>query len=707
MTGLPRTEQPRGPERLFVLKEGDSFLVADHFGDLGGQEDGLFRNDTRVLSRWRLRVGGQRPALLSSAVSQDNVFFTAHLSNHPLSMLGEPDTPQGVIHIERKRLLWEGRLLERLSLVNFADEPASVPLDVEFAADFRDMFEVRGQRRAQRGELLDAELGPQSVTLRYQGLDAQLRCAAISFSQPPGQLDEQHATFVVDLAARAEWELFVEIGPSPCEPNRTRFRQAAAQARRSMRRRRRRGAQIKTSGRLFQAWLDNSRADLALLTTELPTGPYPYAGIPWFSTPFGRDAIITALQVLWLDPALGRGVLAYLARHQAREHSSFRDSAPGKIMHETRQGEMSAVNELPFGRYYGGVDTTPLFIVLAGAYARRTADRAFIESIWPALESAARWMDEQAARHPSGLLGYARGEDSGLINQGWKDSHDSVFHADGSTPEGPIALVEVQGYAYRAYREMAEMAAERGLSERAVEWQAKAERLREAVEQHFWLAQAGFYALALDGTGRACQVQASNAGHLLYCGLPDAERGRATAQKLLSRAFNSGWGIRTLVPDAARFNPMSYHNGSIWPHDMALCAAGLARYGERQGVVRLLGGLFEAASHFGMRLPELFCGFERAPGEAPIAYPVACLPQAWAAGSVFMLLQACLGVSIDARQGQVSVERPHLPAGIDQLQLRGLRVGDGQLDLSFQRLGARTLVFGDRREGPVRLIIEQ
>ncbi len=707
MTSAPQTDQPRGPERLFVLKEGDSFLVADHFGDLGGQEDGLFRNDTRVLSRWRLRVGGQRPALLSSAVSQDNVFFTAHLSNQPLPVLGEPDTAQGVIHIERKRLLWEGRLLEQLSLVNFADEPASVPLDFEFAADFRDMFEVRGQRRAHRGELLDAELGQQSVTLRYQGLDDQLRCAAISFSQLPGQLDEQHARFVVDLAARAKWELFVEIGQALCEPNRTRFRQAAALARRSMRRRRRRGAQVKTSGRLFQAWLDKSRADLALLTTELPTGPYPYAGIPWFSTPFGRDAIITALQMLWLDPSLARGVLAYLARHQAREHSSFRDSAPGKIMHETRQGEMSAVNELPFGRYYGGVDTTPLFIVLAGAYARRTADRAFIESIWPALESAVSWMDEQAAGHPSGLLGYARGEDSGLINQGWKDSHDSVFHADGSTPEGPIALVEVQGYAYRAYREMAELAAERGMAERAVEWGAKAERLRAAVEQHFWLAPAGFYALALDGTGHACQVQASNAGHLLYCGLPDPERGRATAQKLLSRAFNSGWGIRTLVPDAARYNPMSYHNGSIWPHDMALCAAGLARYGERQGVVRLLAGLFEAASHFGMRLPELFCGFERAPGEAPIAYPVACLPQAWAAGSVFMMLQACLGISIDARQGRVRVERPQLPAGIDHLQLRGLKVGDGMLDLSFQRLGSRTVVFADRREGPVRLTIEQ
>ncbi|WP_028238456.1 amylo-alpha-1,6-glucosidase [Stutzerimonas azotifigens] len=709
MTTTPQSENQGSPQRLFVLKEGDSFLVADAYGDLAGQEDGLFRNDTRVLSSWRLRIADQRPALLSSAVSEDNVFFTAHLSNHPLPVLGEPGTPQGVIHIERKRLLWDGRLYERLALTNFADEPAVVPLTLAFAADFRDMFEVRGSRRAQRGEQEQAQVGEREVLLRYRGLDDQLRCSAISFSSAPAALSQDWAAFSIDLAPGEQWALYLEVGAEADQPSQARFRHAAAQARRCMRRRRRRGAQLKASGRLFQAWLDKSRADLALLTTELPTGPYPYAGIPWFSTPFGRDAVITALQTLWFDPALARGVLAYLARHQARETSSFRDSEPGKIMHETRKGEMSAVNELPFGRYYGGVDTTPLFVALAGAYARRSGDLAFIESIWEALESAIGWVEGQADEHPQGLLAYARGEDSGLINQGWKDSHDSVFHADGSTPEGPIALVEVQGYAYRAFLEMAELAQWRGDDHRASRWRGRAERLREAVERHFWQDPLRFYALALDGTGRPCRVRASNAGHLLFSGLPDAERGRQAGQQLLSRAFNSGWGIRTLVPEAARFNPMSYHNGSIWPHDMAICAAGLARYGERDGVVRLLGGLFEAAAHFGMRLPELFCGFERAPGEAPIAYPVACLPQAWAAGSVFMLLQACLGLSIDGRQAQVTVERPRLPTGIDRLQLRGLEVGETRIDLTFQRLGERTVVFSEAQAGPapVRVRVEQ
>jgi glycogen debranching enzyme len=467
-----------------------------------------------------------------------------------------------------------------------------------------------------------------------------------------------------------------------------------------MRARQRRGARVLASGRLFQSWLDKSRADLALLTTDLPTGPYPYAGIPWFSTPFGRDAIVTALQTLWLDPGLAHGVLSFLAHNQAQQTSTFRDSEPGKIMHETRKGEMAAVNELPFAKYYGGVDTTPLFVMLAGAYAERMGDPHVLDAFWPALEAAARWIERSAASHPTGFLSYARGEVTGLANQGWKDSNDSVFHADGSTPEGPIALIEVQGYAYRAYAAMAELSRLRGDADAARHWQQSAVALQASVERHFWLGDMQFYALALDGHGQPCRVRASNVGHLLYTGLPRGERGRAAAEQLLSRAFNSGWGIRTLPTETPRFNPMSYHNGSVWPHDVVLCGAGVARYGERDGLVRLLNGLFEAATHFGMRLPELFCGFERAPGEAPIAYPVACLPQAWAAGSVFMLLQACLGLHLDAHRGLVRVEDPRLPDGIDHLQVKHLTLGKQKLDLSFQRLGERVVAFIDGQEGP-------
>jgi glycogen debranching enzyme len=390
-----------------------------------------------------------------------------------------------------------------------------------------------------------------------------------------------------------------------------------------------------------------------LLTTELPTGPYPYAGLPWFSTIFGRDAIVTALQTLWLQPRLARGVLSFLAQHQATETSPFRDAQPGKIMHECRKGEMSATDELPFARYYGGVDTTPLFVMLAGAYAAQTGDLGFIEGLWPALRDAASWIERTCDGDADGFLTYARAAETGLDNQGWKDSHDAIFHADGSHADGPIALVEVQGYVFAARRAMAELARRLGYSQEVARWRASAAALRDAVEKRFWMEDAGFYALAIDGHGQPCRVRASNAGHLLFTGLPAPHRARRVAAHLLDPRFNSGWGIRTLSHDEVRFNPMSYHNGSIWPHDTALCAAGLARYGFRDGAMRLLSGAFEAAVHFDMRLPELFCGFRRIQGEAPIRYPVACLPQAWASGSVFMTLQACLGLQIDSERGEI------------------------------------------------------
>ncbi|MEO8187875.1 MAG: amylo-alpha-1,6-glucosidase [Burkholderiaceae bacterium] len=686
--------------RLFVLKMGDTFLVADINGDVTGGADGLFRNDTRVLSNWRLRFADTQPSLLSAAVSHDDVFFTAHLTNHALPPLGNPATPEAVIHIERKRFLWEGTLYERIELVHYGAPALEVPLALEFGADFRDMFEVRGQQRTKRGERLPPHSDATGVELSYRGLDNVVRRCCIGFSETPRSLDEQQAEFFTLLKERTPWTLYVEIGPAPSHPDRQRFRRAAALAILATRKKLRQGARLCASARMFQSWLDKSRADVALLTTELATGPYPYAGIPWFSTPFGRDAIITALQTLWINPELALGVLSFLARNQAHDTSTFRDAEPGKIMHETRKGEMAAVDELPFGQYYGGVDTTPLFIMLAGAYAERTGDRAAIDRLWPALNGAAHWIERNADGHGSGFVSYARGEDSGLANQGWKDSEDSVFHADGLTPDGPISLIEVQGYAHRAWRVMAEMAEWRGEEEAAHHWSGRAESLRAAVEQHFWLPDLQFYALALDGGGNPCRVRASNAGQLLYTGLPDAERGRAVARQLLTGAFDSGWGLRTLPPEAARFNPMSYHNGSVWPHDSTLCVAGLARYGERDGVVRLTREMFEAANYFGMRLPELFCGFERAPGEAPISYPVACLPQAWAAGSVFMLLQACLGLTIDARRHLLAVERPRLPDSVDRLLIADLEVGPQRVDLGFQRLGARVVAFIERQTGP-------
>ena len=682
----------RGLLPRFTLKDGDNFLLADARGDIQGSDDGLFVSDTRILSRFELEVADRDPSLLGGAVSQDNTLFTAHLTNRPLPALGERAIPKGVIHIERSRFLWDGRLYERIRLTNFSDKDAPLPLRLCFDADFVDIFEVQGHKRARRGELLTPEVGDGSVRLAYRGLDERERSTVIRFSLAPESLCATEARFAFELSRGQVAELFLEIGTRHApRPSEERFAESLRNLTASMQQRLRESASIATSGRLFDEWIDKARSDLALLTTQLPTGPYPYAGIPWFATQFGRDGIITALQTLWLNPALAAGALRFLASTQAHETAEFRDSEPGKIMHETRRGEMARLDEVPFGCYYGSVDTTPLFVMLAGAYEARTGDGALIDELWQSLLDATAWIEHRLDTSASGFLDYARAAKSGLVNQGWKDSHDSIFHADGRLPRGPVAVVEVQGYTYAALLVMSELAAARKAQAQSAAWRKRAEVLRGAIEQRFWVPDMGFYALAIDGDGRTCDVFASNAGHLLYCGVPSAERAAAVTEQLLSPRFCSGWGIRTLAEGEARYNPMSYHNGSVWPHDTALCAAGMARYAGRARVVQILSEIFEAANQFSMRLPELYCGFPRVAGEGPTPYPVACLPQAWASGSIFMLLQSCLGLRIDGRRRELHIELPQLPIGIESLAIRDLRVGGGCLDVQFQRIGSEVV----------------
>jgi glycogen debranching enzyme len=698
------TNDQDGLETLMALKDGDAFLVADHWGDVKSGADGLFERDTRLLSRFVLTVGRARPSRLSSGVTKDNVFFTCHSTNRPLPPMGGRSAPAGVLHLERRRFLWDRRLFERVRMVNHGVEDILLPLTFEFDADFADIFQVRGTVRAQHGEIHPPVIDGRRVTFSYTGLDGVGRTSCLAFSEPPARLSANRAEFMFSLPRGRSLDLFVECGLDACEqPDEARWRWHAILARLAMRRRLRRGA-IVEGGRNqgFNDWLRQSRADIALLVTDLPTGPYPYAGTPWFSTPFGRDGIITAWQMLWIDPGLAKGVLTYLASRQATETNAFMDSAPGKIMHETRGGEMSVLGEVPFGLYYGGVDTTCLFIALAGAYAKRTNDYGTIRALWPHLIAAAGWMSDYGDSNGDGLIDYARAADTGLSNQGWKDSEDSIFHADGRFPKGPVALLEVQGYAFAAWKALAEMGAALG-DGRAVEWAARAEALRALVEERYWMEDEGFYAIALDGDGEQCRAVASNAGHLLFMGLPSHERARRVTRRMLTAEFRSGWGLRTLAKGQARFNPMSYHNGSVWPHDTALAAAGMARYGERRAVAMLLGEIYGSAAHFQMRLPELFCGFVRETGEPPIAYPVACLPQAWAAGSVFLMMQSVLGLSIDAAEGLVEVNNPALPAGLDRLSITRLKVGDGVIDLHFQRLNGHVVVMPRERSGAVNL----
>ena len=691
----------------FTLKDGDTFLLADALGDVHDREDGLFTDDTRIQSRFELSIADRPGSLLGAAVSQDNTTFIAHLTNLPLPALGERSIPKGVIHIERRRLLSGGRLHERLTLTNFSERRAELPLRFVFAADYADIFEVQGHVRPSRGQILKAAIVNHGVRLAYRGLDTLVRNTAIEFSLEPVALSGESADFLIPLERGAVDVLYVEIGPirDAEPPLEKRYEEARRVRTHTAEQLLGTGGRLQTSGRLFNQWIEKSRADLALLTTPLRTGPYPYAGIPWFSTQFGRDAIITALQTLWLEPELAAGVLRYLASTQATQTSSFRDSEPGKIMHETRRGEMANLREIPFGRYYGGVDTTPLFVMLAGAYAERTGDHTLIDEIWPNLLAATGWIEARLERSATGFLDYARGEDSGLANQAWKDSQDSIFHADGRLPRGPLAVVEVQGYAYAAFLAMAQLAAMRQEQKESERWRVRAEGLRTAIEERFWIPSLSFYALAIDGDGTPCRVRASNAGHLLYCGVPEPQRGKELVSQLLCDGFCSGWGIRTLLKGEARYNPMSYHNGSIWPHDTAICAAGIARYGGRAEVVKIAADLFEAANLFSMRLPELFCGFSRDAAQAPVPYPVACLPQAWASGSIFMLLQAMLGIRIDGAAKEVHIQRPLLPEGIDSLRVCELSVGDAQIDIEFHRLGAEVGAVPFRHlEGGVKVL---
>ncbi len=719
------TQQIEQPSEFFIpapmslqarqtrtLKSGDMFGVFDASGDVTGgpgSTDGLYFRDTRHLSELTLLICGKQPILLSSTLRDDNAELTCDLANPDFYGNGRVVLEHDVLHIRRSRFLWDGACFERLSVHSFAQATTQVRLELHFAADFIDLFECRGMQRANHGEHLAPQCGPEGVMLAYVGLDGKRRTTRLRFHPAPASLDGQHAAFVFDIAPGATRLFFVEVAcnaePATEGPSRA-FRRALLKARRRLRLESGRAAAIVTSNEVFNEAMRRSVGDLYMLVTDKETGAYPYAGVPWFSAAFGRDALITALQTLWLDPSVTRGVLAYLAKNQATASDPAADAEPGKILHEVRHGEMAELGEVPFRRYYGSVDSTPLFVMLAGAYVERTGDLGTAARLWPNILAALGWIDGPGDCDGDGFVEYYRQTEEGLANQGWKDSHDSIFHADGALAAGPIALAEVQGYVYAARRAAAEIARRLGLGAEAEALDARADALRVAFEAAFWCEDIGTYALALDGQKRPCRVRASNAGHLLLTGIAAPGHGRRVAAQLMSRAFFSGWGVRTLALEEARYNPMSYHNGSVWPHDNALIALGMVRYGCREEAARLFGAMFGACQADELRrLPELFCGFSRRRAQAPTDYPVACAPQAWAATALLGMLQACLGLSFDPARCLVRFTRPILPESLDEVTLLNLEVGGACINVRLRRVGDEVAMNVLGRTGDIQAVL--
>jgi glycogen debranching enzyme len=685
---IPMTGPAARPRRS--LKHDDTFIVLDSHGDIGasaGGPDGLFNADTRYLARLELVLDNVQPLLLGSNLRDDNSALTVDLTNPDVYRHGRIVLQKDVLHILRTIFLWHGTAYQRIGVQNHGDRPASFDLILLFNNDFADLFEVRGEKRQRRGIGSSELAGPADVRLEYSGLDGKLRATGLHFDPRPTRLTVGAATYHLDLAPHETRSLFVAVScnkPPTFKP--APFFRGLLAHRREMRGLTAGATSIDTSNNIFNEVLCRSMADLNMLMTETPQGRYPYAGIPWYSTTFGRDGLITAMQMLWVDPRIARGVLRRLAFYQAKSVDPLADAQPGKILHEMRDGEMAALGEVPFSQYYGSVDATPLFVLLAGLYVERTGDQKTLVELWPAIEAALGWIDGPGDLDGDGFVEYQRASEKGLANQGWKDSYDAIFHADGRLAEGYIALAEVQGYVFAGKRLAARCASRLGNIDLALKLETEAQLLAERFEDAFWCAELGTYALALDGAKEQCRVRTSNAGQLLFTGIAREDRARMVATDLMRPQFFTGWGIRTVARSEARYNPMSYHNGSIWPHDNALIALGLARYGRKHSVGQLFKGLFEAASYMDLRrLPELFCGFQRERRRGPTLYPVACSPQAWASATPFTLLEAALGLEFDEQRCEIRLRNPCLPAFLNEVVLRDLQLGQSSVDLRVTR----------------------
>jgi len=677
-------------ERNQVLNHFNTFGLFDRFGNItpsGKKVQGIYHDGTRFISKLVLTINGVKPVLLSGAVKEDNEMLSTDLTN---PFLPDCQTIENSLHISRTQFIHNKVFYEQINCKHYGDAPCTFDIAIAFDGDFKDIFEIRGIERQVTPNKVESESRENSILLKYAGLDNVTREAEISISS--------HApVYVIDKVLHCKlniqpkqqinitYNIYFKTGSEKASD--IEYDLAKDSVAEDLAKTRRLFAQIYTSNTQFNHWINRSKADLLSLLTLTEFGNYPYAGVPWYNTAFGRDGIITAMETLWVAPAISRDVLKFLAKKQATELIPEKDAEPGKILHEMRSGEMANTGEIPFKEYYGTIDATPLFIMLAGMYYERTGDVETIEKIWPNIKAALLWIDKYGDLDGDGFVEYIHKAKNGLTNQGWKDSYDSVMYENGMLAEPPIALCEVQGYVYAAKKYASLLAELFHEHEFAATLRDEAAAFKIKFNEKFWDDSISCYVLALDAEKRPCKVVSSNAGHCLFTGIATEERARKLADTLLSPSMFTGWGIRTLSTQEKRYNPMSYHNGSVWPHDNALIAYGLSLYGFQDHVMKIMQGMFDAGLFIELqRLPELFCGFERRRGEGPTDYPVACSPQAWSVAAVFMILQACFRISINALTKTMLFEKPVLPPYLDHVYISNLPTGEKSCNLNLARM---------------------
>lgn len=688
--------EPRAVNNLTLI-DGKTFLSTTFAGDImppGAPDAGFFHDDTRFLSRLELRVGGYRTVVLSSSTEQ-TFASQIELTTGQSTLRESYEIPENTVHIRREQLLGSDTLYDYLTFENFNFNELELIIELAYEADFMDVFQVRGVARQKSGHYYKPVVHRESIIFHYLGLDGIARDTVISLSPEPERVDGTTARWRLKLPPFKRFQIQTTIVPH-IESKRSRagrpdFGQQLKQRRESFAQWESQSSHFNSTNRIFDEMMAAARGDLHAL--QIPEGREHIiaAGIPWFATMFGRDSIIAAYQSLFLNPQLAAETVRVLARYQGQEKNDWRDEEPGKILHEYREGEMARSGEVPFSPYYGSVDATPLWLILLSETFNWTADEQLVKDMLPHAYRALDWIDHYGDLDGDGFVEYARRSPKGLTNQGWKDSWDAIIHRDGEMARPPIALCEVQGYVYEAKYKMASLMRSFGDIRTADRLKRDAADMAKRFEKAFWMPSRNFYAMALDGQKRQCQVISSNPGHLLFTRMLPLERARAIMQQFMKPGMFTGWGWRTMCQDERVFNPLSYHRGSVWPHDNSMVAHGMALYEFREPANKIFTTLFQAALNFrDYRLPELFCGIERREFDQPVQYPVSCSPQAWASGAIFLILMSVLGIRPSAHRKELNIVNPTLPEFLDNLSVRNLRIGASRVGLDFTRRGDRT-----------------